>query len=221
MPCFTFAQIKITNLFQIYLTKKAKPKRERLSKSIGGIHTTKIPIGEKKMKQKFFAIGAIAVIAIVGLFVFEHATSAQRPDRNAQGQRGNRQGGERGGRGMMGMMNYASLVDNSWLDLTFGVKVDDETLVKARPIYQVSRNEVMMKMEALRQPDTRETATKEIQAILKDVNTSLKEILTEEEMAKLSELTKKRVTEMQQRTNRWRGGGEGGRRGGGGGRGSQ
>ena len=122
---------------------------------------------------------------------------------------------------MMGMMNYASLVDNSWLDLTFGVKVDDETLVKARPIYQVSRDEVMMKMEALRQPDTRETATKEIQAILKDVNTSLKEILTEEEMAKLSELTKKRVTEMQQRTNRWRRGGEGGRRGGGGGGGSQ
>ena len=167
------------------------------------------------MKQKFLTIGAIAVIAVVGLFVFEHATSAQRPDRNAQGQRGNRQGGERGGRGMMGMMNYASLVDNSWLDLTFGVKVDDETLVKARPIYQVSRDEVMMKMEALRQPDMRETATKEIQAILKDVNRSLKEILTEEEMAKLSELTKKRVIEMQQRMNRWRG--EGGRRGGGGG----
>ena len=166
------------------------------------------------MKQKFLTIGAIAVIAIVGLFVFEHATSAQRPDRNAQGQRGNRQGGDRGGRGMMGMMNYVSLVDNSWIDLTFGVKVDDETLVKARPIYQASRDKVAMKMEELRQPDMRETATKEIQAILKEVNASLKEVLTEEEMAKLSELTKKRVTEMQQRMNRW----QSGRRGGGGGR---
>ena len=165
------------------------------------------------MKQKFLTIGAIAVIAIVGLFVFEHATSAQRPDRNAQGQRGNRQGGDRGGRGMMGMMNYVSLVDNSWIDLTFGVKVDDETLVKARPIYQASRDKVAMKMEALRQPGMRETATKEIQAILKDVNASLKEVLTEEQMAKLSELTKKRVTEMQQRMNRW----QSGRRGGGGG----
>lgn len=165
------------------------------------------------MKQKFLTIGAIAVIAIVGLFVFEHATSAQRPDRNAQGQRGNRQGGDRGGRGMMGMMNYVSLVDNSWIDLTFGVKVDDETLVKARPIYQASREKVAMKMEALRQPDMRDTATKEIQAILKEVNTSLKEVLTEEEMMKLSELTKKRVTEMQQRMNRW----QSGRRGGGGG----
>ncbi len=167
------------------------------------------------MKQKFFAVGAIAVIAIVGLFVFEHATSAQRPDRNAQGQRGNRQGGQRGGGGMAGMMNYVSLVDNSWIDLSFGVKVDDETLVKARPIYQASRDEVTMKMEELRQPGMRETATKEIQAILQKVNTSLKEILTEEEMAKLSELTKKRITEMQQRMNRWRGGGD--RRGGGGG----
>ena len=166
------------------------------------------------MKQKFLTIGAIAVIAIVGLFVFEHATSAQRPDRNAQGQRGNRQGGDRGGRGMMGMMNYVSLVDNSWIDLTFGVKVDDETLVKARPIYQASREKVAMKMEELRQPGMRETATKEIQTILKEVNTSLKEVLTEEEMAKLSELTKKRVTEMQQRMNRW----QSGRRGGGGGR---
>ena len=167
------------------------------------------------MKQKFLAIGAIAVIAIVGLFVFEHATSAQRPDRNAQDQRGNRQGGDRGGRGMTGMMNYVSLVDNSWIDLTFGVKVGDETLVKARPIYQESRDKVAMKMEELRQPGMRDTATKEIQAILKDVNASLKEILTEEEMTKLSELTKKRVAEMQQRMNRWRGGGD--RRGGGGG----
>ena len=89
------------------------------------------------MKQKFFAIGAIAVLAIVGVFIFEHATSAQRPDRNAQNQRGNRQGGERGGRGMRSMMmmqQLVSTVENSWIDLTFSVKVDDETLVKARPI---------------------------------------------------------------------------------------
>ena len=169
------------------------------------------------MKQKILTISAIAVIAIVGLFVFEHATSAQRPDRNAQGQRGNRQGGDRGGRGMMGMMNYVSLVDNSWIDLTFGVKVDDETLVKARPIYQASRDKVAMKMKELRQPGMRETATKEIQTILKEVNTSLKEVLTEEQMAKLTELTKKRVTEMQQRMNRWQSGRRGGGGGGGGG----
>ena len=170
------------------------------------------------MKQKFFAIGAIAVLAIVGVFIFQYATLAQRPDRNAQNQRGNRQGGERGNRGgMMGMMNYVSLVDNSWIDLTFNVKVDDETLTKARPFYQTGRDNVASKMEALRQPDMRETTTKEIQVILKQLNTDLKEVLTEEQMAKLNELTKKRVTEMSQRMNRWRDGGERRRRGGGGG----
>ncbi len=174
------------------------------------------------MKQKFFAISAIAVLAIVGVFIFEHATSAQRPDRNNQNQRGNRQGGERGNRGgMMGMMNYVSLVDNSWIDLTFNVKVDDETLTKARPFYQTGRDNIASKMETLRQPGMRETATQEIQGILKQLNTDLKEVLTEEQMAKLTELTKKRVTEMSQRMNRWRGGGERGRRGGGGGGGNQ
>lgn len=173
------------------------------------------------MKQKFFAISAVVVLAIVGVFIFQYATLAQRPDRNAQNQqRGNRQGGERGNRGgMMGMMNYVSLVDNSWIDLTFNVKVDDETLTKARPFYQTGRDNVASKMEALRQPGMRETVAKEIQEILKELNTNLKEVLTEEQMTKLMGLTKKRAMEMQQRMNRWRGGGdrERGRRGGGGG----
>lgn len=168
------------------------------------------------MKQKFFAIGAIAVLAIVGVFIFEYATLAQRPDRNAQNQRGNRQGGERGNRGGMMGMNYVSLVDNSWIDLSFAVKVEDETLVKTRSHYQAARDNIASKMETLRQPGMREATTKEIQGILQGLNVSLKEILTEEQFAKLNQLTKKRVTEMQQRMNRWRGG-EGGRRGGGGG----
>ena len=100
------------------------------------------------MKQKLFTAGAIAVIAIVGLFVFEHATSAQRPDRNAQGGNQGRAGGGRGGAGMMNI-NPVSLVDNSWVDLTFSVKVDDATLVKARPIYQASRDKFAAKMKEL------------------------------------------------------------------------
>ena len=174
------------------------------------------------MKQKFFVIGAVAVIAIAGLFVFEHATSAQRPDRNAQGERGNRAGGERGGRGMTGMINPVSLVDNSWTDLTFSVKVDDETLVKARPIYQASRDKFEAKMKELQASGDMRSAMTEMQSFLgtagKEFQMGLKEILTEEQMAKLNELTKKRQTEQANRMNRWRGGGEGTRRGGGGGR---
>ena len=172
------------------------------------------------MKQKFLTIGAIAVIAIVGLFVFEHATSAQRPNRDGQGQRGNRQGSDRGGNRGMGMMNPASLVDNSWIDLTFSLKVDDETLVKARPIYQTTRDKFAAKMKEVQASGDMRTAMSEMQSFAatvgKEFQAGLKEVLTEEQMTKLNELTKKRQTEQAQRMNRWRG--EGSRRGGGGGR---
>ena len=172
------------------------------------------------MKQKFFAIGAIAILAIVGVFIFEHATSAQRPDRNAQNQRGNRQGGERGNRsGMMGMMNFVSVVDNSWIDLTFDVKVDDETLVKARPIYQETRDKVQAKMKEVRASDDMRAAMRKHQPFFvstgKEFNASLKEILTKEQFTKLNQVRREREAEQQQRMNRFRG--EGGRRGGGGG----
>ena len=172
------------------------------------------------MKQKFFAIGAIAVLAIVGVFIFEYATLAQRPDRNAQNQRGNRQGGERGNRGGMPMMNLVSVIENSWIDLTFGVKVDDETLVKARPVYQETREKIAAKMKEIQGSDDMRTAMRENQPYIveagKAFNANLKEILTEEQFTKLDQLGKKREAEMQQRMNRFRGG-ERNRRGGGGG----
>ena len=165
------------------------------------------------MKQKFFVMGAIAVMAIAGFFVFEQATSAQRPDRNAQGGNQGRQGGNRGG---AGMMNPASLVDDSWVDLTFVLKVDDDTLVKARPIYQASRDKFEAKMKELRASGDMRSAMTEMQSyaatVGKEFQMGLKEVLTEAQMTKLNELTKKRQTEQAQRMNRWRGGGGGGRR---------
>ena len=170
------------------------------------------------MKQKFFVMGAVTVIAIAGLFIFDQATSAQRPDRNAQG--GNQARGDRGGRGMMNMINPVSLVDNSWVDLSFTVQVDDATLVKARPIYQATREKFAMKMKEAQASGDMRTAMTEMQSFLatagKEFQASLKEVLTEEQMAKLNELTKKRQMEQANRMNRWRGGG-GGRQGGGGG----
>ena len=177
------------------------------------------------MKQKFFAIATIAVLAIVGVFVFEHATSAQRPDRNAQtpGERGNRQGGERGNRGgMQGMVDPMAIVNNSWVDLTFAVKVDDETLVKARPIYQATREQFASKMEELRASGDWQAMRSEVQKMLMAAGpkfqASLKEVLTADQLAKLNELTKQRQerqSQQRQRMNRFREGG--GRRGGGGG----
>ena len=166
------------------------------------------------MKQRIFTVSAIAVFAIAVLFVFQQATSAQRPDRNAQGERGNRGGGDRGGRGTGNMINPASLVDNSWVDLTFVLKVDDETLVKARPIYQASRDKFEAKMKELRASGDMRAAMTEMQSFAatvgKEFQASLKEVLTEEQMTKLNELTKKRQTEQATRMNRWRAGGGGG-----------
>lgn len=164
------------------------------------------------MKQKWLAFGAIAVIAIVSLFVFDFATSAQRPER---GERGGR-----GGRGMMGgMMNPTSIVDNSWTDLTFILKVDDETLVKARPIYQNTRDKFHAEFKKLQASGDRRQMQQSMMAIAAKVGgefqMALKEVLSEEQLTKLNALTKKRQTEQMERRNRWGGGGN--RRGGTGG----
>lgn len=175
------------------------------------------------MKHKFFVLSTIALIAIVGLVVFEHATSAQRPDRNdqpEQGERGQRQGGERGNRGMTGTFNPNAMVDNSWLDLTFSVKVDDETLVKARPVYQATRDKFEEKMKEIRESGDIRGAMQEMQTFVgttaKEFQTNLKDVLTEDQMKKLNELTKERQIAEQERRNRFRGGTQGGQRGGGG-----
>ena len=175
------------------------------------------------MKHKFFVLSTIALFTIVGLLIFEHATSAQRPDRNAQpgqGERGQRPGGERGNRGMSMMGNPTSLVDNSWLDLTFKVKVDDETLVKARPVYQATREKFEKKMKEIRESGDFRNAIEQMATFTSTTSTefqkSLKEVLSKEDMAKLTELTKERLIAQQAARNRFRGGGEGFQRGGGG-----
>lgn len=206
------------------------------------------------MKRKLVVLGTIALMVVSGLFVFEHVTSAQRPDRNTQpgqGQRGQRPGGDRGNRGMMDVnnlisINPVSIVENSWIDLTFKVGVDDETLISARPIYQATRKNFQMKMKEITEKykpkveeafasgdmragyqkvqQIRQEAEQEIGALLKssgpEFQGGLKKVLSDEQMTKLNELTRERQAAMQQRTNRFRGG-EGGQRGGQGGQGGQ
>lgn len=177
------------------------------------------------MKQKIFAIAAIAVLTILGVFIFQYATLAQRPDRNAQNQqRGNRQGGERGNRGGMqqSMFNPVSWINDSWIDLTFTIKVDDESLMKARPVYQAARDKFAAKMEELQASNDRQAVMAEMQSFTavvgKEFTTGLQEVLTKEQAAKVTELIKKRQTEQQQQRqrmrNRFRGAGGGGGAGG-------
>ena len=172
------------------------------------------------MKQKFFTLGIIALMAIVCLFVFEHVTSAQRPNRNDQPERGQR--GDRGGN-MMGNFNPSSFIDNSWLDLTFAIKVDDETLIQARSVHQEARDKIaekMKEMTKLRESGDFQGMMQGMRTIsttaIKDLQTGLKEVLSEEQMKQLTESMKKRAEADAQRRNRFRGrqqGGNDGQRG--------
>jgi Spy/CpxP family protein refolding chaperone len=141
-------------------------------------------------------------MAAVTVFLTNQVTQAQRPDR------GGMRGG--GGGGMRGFMNPTSIIDSSWTDLTFAVKVDDETLIKARPVYQKHRDSLEKAVkEASSSGDFR--AVREAMGKIGDgFQTDLKSVLTEEQIAKLDALQQER---MQQMMNR------GGGRGGGGGRG--
>ena len=90
------------------------------------------------MKRRWFVLTAILAMAAVAVFLTNQVTQAQRPDR---GERRDRAGGERrGGPGGMRGFNPTSIIDNSWTDLTFSLKVDDDTLIKARPVYQKHRD---------------------------------------------------------------------------------
>ena len=200
------------------------------------------------MRQKFFAIGTIALMAVVSLFIFEHVTDAQRPDRNAQpgqNQRGERPGGDRGNRGMTEILNLpinpVSIVENSWIDLSFKVGVDDESLVHARPIYKATLETFEMKMKELRgkheaklkeafasgdqraafqQARTiREEMEKDVGVLLnssgKAFQAELKEVLSKADLTHLNKLTKERQIKAQEsRSNRFRGSQQGGQRGG-------
>lgn len=178
------------------------------------------------MKQKFFTLGIIALLAVVCLFVFEHVTSAQRPDRNDQperGQRADRGGAERRGGNMMGNFNPSSFIDNSWLDLTFAIKVDDETLIKARSVHQEARDKIaekMKEMNKLRESGDFQAMMQGMRTIsttaIKELQTGLKEVLSDEQMKQLTDSMKKRAEAEAERRNRFRGrqqGGNDGQRG--------
>ena len=159
------------------------------------------------MKRRWFVLTAILAMAAVTVFLTNQVTQAQRPDR---GERRDRAGGERRGGGGMRAFNPTSIIDNSWTDLTFALKVDDETLINARPVYQKHRDGLEKAVkEASSSGDFR--AVRETMGKIRDgFQTDLKSVLTEEQIAKLDALQQER---MQQMMNR------GGGRGGGGGRG--
>jgi Spy/CpxP family protein refolding chaperone len=153
------------------------------------------------MKRKWFVALAILAIASVGVFITDQVTQAQRPDRPGAGAR---QGGPPGGGGMM---NPASLVESSWAGVAFAVKVDDQTLLKARPIHQKAWDDINKMMEEARAAGDFQGMRDQMTEVRNEFRTNLEKVLTKDQLAKLDEW---------QRAQMERGGM---RRGGGGGQG--
>ena len=156
------------------------------------------------MKRRWFVLTAILAMAAVTVFLTNQVTQAQRPDRD---ERRERAGGERRGGGGMRAFNPTSIIDNSWTDLTFSLKVDDETLIKARPVYQTHRDNLQKAIKEASKSEDRGALREVFGKIGSGFQTDLKSVLTEEQIAQLDELAQKRRQMM---------GRGGGRRGGGG-----
>ena len=157
------------------------------------------------MKKKWFVLSAIATIAMVGMFVFENTATAHREVHN---KRQYRNDNARAARGRIATVNPVAALNNSWIDLTFGVEIDTETLAKVHPIYQKTREALQTQIKEARESDEKRAAVKKLRESIKETNAkfyaSLKEILTEEQMTKLTELKEKRRAEARKRANQVR-----------------
>ena len=157
------------------------------------------------MKRKWFVLSTIATIALVGMFVFENTAAAHR---EVHSKRESRKDTVRATRGRIAMLNPVATLNQSWIDLTFGVKLDAETVAKVHPIYQETRETLQKQIKEARESDEKRAAMKKLRESIKETQTqfyaSLKEVLTEDQMTKLTELTKKRRTEVRKRVNQSR-----------------
>lgn len=153
------------------------------------------------MKRRWFVLTAILAMAAVTVFLTNQVTQAQRPDR----------GGMRGGGGGMRGFNPTSIIDNSWTDLTFSLKVDDDTLIKARPVYQKHRDNLQKAIKEASNSEDRGALREVFGKIGSGFQTDLKTVLTEEQIAKLDKLAQKRREQMMNRGGGRRGGGGMGR----------
>ncbi len=157
------------------------------------------------MKKKWFVLSAIATIAMVGMVVFENTAAAHREVHSRQQYRNDN---TRAARGRIATVNPVAALNHSWIDLTFGMEVDAETLAKAHPIYQETRKTLQTQIKEARKSDDKRAAMTKLRESIKEThakfNASLKKILTEDQMTKLMELKEKRRTEMRKRANQVR-----------------
>ena len=157
------------------------------------------------MKRRWFVLTAILAMAAITVFLTNQVTQAQRPDR---GERGNRAEGERrGGAGGMRGMSPTSIIDNSWTDLTFAVKVNDDTLIKARPVFQKHRDSLEKAVKEASSSGDFGAVREAMGAIRDGFQTDLKSVLTEDQVAQLNAIQEQRMQQQMRRGGGRRGGG--------------
>ena len=151
------------------------------------------------MRSKWFLTLAICATMVIGIFVADQTTEAQREQRQRGGQR-------RGG----GRMDLATtFIGGSWVELTFSIKANDQTLTKARPVFQKAYNDLKKTMAEVGQSGDFQAIREKMQSVNSEFKSGLEKVLTEEQLAKLDKWQKSQQ-------NRMRGGDRsGGRRGGG------
>ncbi len=135
------------------------------------------------MKSRCFVLAAILAMIAMTIILINQVTQAQSPDR----------GDQRVGLGA----SLVSFADKSWVDLTFTLKVDDDTLIKARPVYQKYRDNLGNTVKD-REPGASANLYRLMKEIRDEFMAELQVVLTEAQIAKLKTLEKKRVRMMLQ-----------------------
>ena len=173
------------------------------------------------MRSKWFLTLAICATMVIGIFVVDQTTEAQREQRQRQGGDQRQRGSQRRGGGWMDLAT--TFIGGSWVELTFSIKANDQTLTKARPVFQKAYNDLKKTMAEVGQSGGFQAIREKMQSVNSEFKSGLEKVLTEEQLAKLDKW-------QQSQQNRMRGGdrpgggrnhGEGGGRRGGSNRGER
>ena len=160
------------------------------------------------MKRSLLVALMTLATIVIGAFLIEETTEAQRQNRPGQRQGGFGDFSEediRRFRARSEAGSSQSMMKDSWAELTFTIKVDNETLMKARSLYQKA---VDSAIKARKKADELalepggfmdwEALQEKMVGINNELKSDLKQVLTVEQIEKLEDYYQKRREERSQ-----------------------
>lgn len=161
------------------------------------------------MKRGIMILAVCMALAFLVTLLIQQSTQAQFPGGRGGGPGGMPGGGPGGGRQFNMKSMMMGNIQSSWGYVSFELEVDDETLVKARKIYQKAWTEQSKLADDIEKAGggmgSIQGAREEAQKSLAEVHNKLKEMLSPEQVEKLNEWEKKTQEQSQQMR---RGGGQ-------------